>query len=648
MYSVQRDNSWLDHPDIAYRLHRGRAFLRSAVRAVFADSCVVDWSSPRAPFHGVMVRALPLRILVNPLPVIQHQGERTDALALSLLGIALHEASHAMHTSPRWPTVLRQRRRLLERKTGRKLPDTLLSICANLAEDVWIEDRLAADYPGFAVYFEVMRLYLFPDAQCTTQIAEMTQLWSAYLAAPASFSDRDALTASCVNAVILLANRPDVVWELPAGLEVLRQAAQMIQDAGKKVRISARLAGAVAAADRIYELVCQWMCPSAGGSAGEGTAPMDRADEECATAEAVERAIGQRETPLRLDGNPRGKSPAEGAKSRKLTTWLREMEEIDRRERLAEETLDVQGVVVAAILEHEAGQALCGNKTVRIVDSAPETLYRAEDWELGRLAADLMAANQEQAQRFRRDFARLLQSETQFTVRGLTQGEPDEDALADLVMGNREVLQQTHMETTVRLDLTLLIDESGSMDSVADQGNGRRWQAAGATAVLLEYALQPHFGGGRVRLRIYGYTSDCFADGETLLYRHFDSAIPRLNRPQALGWCYPKFANTDGIALAGIRRELLKTRLPGQELALLMISDGQPSGIGYEGPPAYEHVRLEVEETIRCRIRFAHLQIGPTPDKILQQMYDARWQRVSQGADLVDHVAALAGNWFRR
>src|SRR5262249_37906841 len=149
MYSLKRDHSWLIHPDIAYRLYHGRALVGDAVKAVYPGQCEVDWSSPQAPYHGVMIWAKPKRILINPQPVITHQGERTELLVMTLPGVALHEASHAVHTSPRWWTTLRQRHRRFERRAGYTLPENLLFICANLAEDIWIERRLAAEFPGF-------------------------------------------------------------------------------------------------------------------------------------------------------------------------------------------------------------------------------------------------------------------------------------------------------------------------------------------------------------------------------------------------------------------------------------------------------------------------------------------------------------------
>src|SRR5204863_6940369 len=129
------------------------------------------------------------------------------------------------------------------------------------------------------------------------------------------------------------------------------------------------------------------------------------------------------------------------------------------------------------------------------------------------------------------------------TEYGQTSGSLDEEALFLVGIGDKEVYLRRDPEETGAIDLTLLIDESGSM------GTGERWRMAAATALSLEYALRPV---AAARLRVYGFTSDCFEEGETILYRHFDSSDPRRRNRAALAWCIPKDNNADGVALAAI------------------------------------------------------------------------------------------------
>jgi hypothetical protein len=650
MFSLKRDYAWLTHPDLARRLFEGRKLLRDAVRAVYADRCLVDWSSPNAPFHGVMMRTQPVRILVNPTAVIAHSGERTELLALALHGVSLHEASHAIHTSVQWASVLRQKQRRYEQRAGLSLPASLLHICANLAEDIWIEDCLAAEFPGFRVYFTGMRHYLFDADVYQQQHERLERLWTTYQAAPAEYTEGAALTTACTNAVIHRMNRPDSTPALPPGLEVLDEAIAILRQAGKQKGLASRMNGAVEATTRLYALFRLWTATQ-GAEAGrdsEGQEISPNTDHVAGkeAAGAIESAIKECDFPMRENDSPRRKSPIRSGMTRRLLRALQEMEAMDRKETYAEESLAALVLVTPKMLEQSEGMALCENKRVRIVDSAPDTLpdySRTFDTQ----AEALLEQRHAQAEALRAEFERLIRQDRERREHGLRRGSLEEDALAELAVGFQDVFTQNHIQSEHRLDLTLLLDESGSMNNRAS-GKMCRWEMAATAAILLEYALRPHFSGHKVRLRVYGFTSDLCEEGETILYRHFDSALPRLNRPQALAWCYGKANNCDGLALAAIRREILLGRQMEQEAALLMISDGQPYASGYGGQAAWDHVRQEMGTTIQKRIRFAHLQIGETADSVLDAMYGDRWQRVGERGKLPDEVAKLARQWLIR
>jgi uncharacterized protein with von Willebrand factor type A (vWA) domain len=402
--------------------------------------------------------------------------------------------------------------------------------------------------------------------------------------------------------------------------------------------VVARTTRAVEATDQLFRFLGGLIDPemtvlSAGGdgagkSGGCGEAE-NRTGIDPARAEALARKIdqilpGRRISILRDDGDPVGRECAEITLSDRDAAALRALEKGQ-----------AEFLPVERIMDRRSA-AEFRDKTVRVVDSCPETLYNPTRYRLDDLAAQIFGRHRRVAEALRRRL-RFRDARLEIVEHGHQRGEIDESALAEVGTGNRNIYLQRIQIEARRMDLILLLDESGSM------GTGDRWKLAAAAALCLEYAVSPLES---VRLRVYGFSTDCFVQNETVIYRHYDSAVPRLRRWKALGWPYPKQNNADGVALAAMRHVILQDYSPETIPCLLMISDGLPRAHNYEGRAAEEHVRREVQETLRRGIQFAHLMVGPTDASHLDAMYGSRWRRVTQAEEIPAQVAALVLRWL--
>ena len=178
-----------------------------------------------------------------------------------------------------------------------------------------------------------------------------------------------------------------------------------------------------------------------------------------------------------------------------------------------------------------------------------------------------------------------------YTIRNQKRGKLDKRVLHRIPMGARELFKMDYTNEDKPLDVTILVDESGSMSS------GYRMRYARQSAIAIKEALVDN---PKLNLWVYGHTADG-ADGW-----HNDSGSTNLtqywgptmkDRPMAMGAMSPKFENRDGNAIWAVADKVTKeSDQPLSNKLMIVLSDGQPAAERYGGSGALNHVRGIVRE----------------------------------------------------
>lgn len=162
-----------------------------------------------------------------------------------------------------------------------------------------------------------------------------------------------------------------------------------------------------------------------------------------------------------------------------------------------------------------------------------------------------------------RNAVRLHLKEYRYIYRGMRDGKLDESKIVEACIGSPCVYTQQGMSKCDRLNVCILIDESGSM-------SGDKIRAATRTAVLLNEALKDLPG---ISLFIYGHKERLLT-----VYRE-----PGHNQPWALGGTLANGGTPTGNALKEIRRRIRKHT--GEKTLVFLIGDGAPNESPYEMRP---------------------------------------------------------------
>ena len=182
-----------------------------------------------------------------------------------------------------------------------------------------------------------------------------------------------------------------------------------------------------------------------------------------------------------------------------------------------------------------------------------------------------------------------------------------------------------------RLAVGLLIDESGSM------GWGDRITHARKTALVL-YDFCISLG---IPVTIYGHSTDC--RGVALYsYAEFDS-VDKKDRYRLMDMI-DRSGNRDGAALRFIAEHLAKR--PEKRKLLILISDGQPADDGYYGTEAEADLRGIKQEYARQNIILFAAAIGDDKDAI-QRIYQEGFLDITRLDDLPKNLTILVKQYLR-
>ncbi len=164
--------------------------------------------------------------------------------------------------------------------------------------------------------------------------------------------------------------------------------------------------------------------------------------------------------------------------------------------------------------------------------------------------------------------------------------------------------------------ISLLIDDSGSMSSsIPGQFVTKEDAAYDASVVLIEaFRCLP-----QVSLEVLKHSSCGDLNEECLVIECFEDTNQEAFRiAESLGQC-----NYDHVAIETSANRLLQRQGPATRRILLVLSDGAPSGLDYDGPPAVQATR-EVVDAFR---HDHHLQIigVAIDDAAAEEIYGMDW-----------------------
>lgn len=183
----------------------------------------------------------------------------------------------------------------------------------------------------------------------------------------------------------------------------------------------------------------------------------------------------------------------------------------------------------------------------------------------------------------------------QFVVKSTKSGRLDTNKLAEAKQHVPSVYEQIGKVTTNKLNVVILVDESGSM-------HGMKIHNARMAAIFLNECLKDV---PDVRLFIYGHSADETKGGTTQLrvYREPGKENP-LNLVQLEGRC----ENRDGVAIHSTAKRV--KQFAQDNVVMIVISDGEPSAKAYRGEEARTHTRRMVNEVEKMGFQILQVTIG--------------------------------------
>jgi len=208
-------------------------------------------------------------------------------------------------------------------------------------------------------------------------------------------------------------------------------------------------------------------------------------------------------------------------------------------------------------------------------------------------------------------FARIFavrQSEVEVYQNELRRGRLNRRALGR-AQSTDALFRRKDVHTTTGLDITLLLDESGSM-------YGDKIITCRRTGVLLANALKTI---PNVNLSIYGHTTgDAFGgrSEDCAVTRYVEQGHGDLTR---LGACDAYYSNLDGLAITYVGNKALQSTAVDRWLVVL--SDGQPAGYGYGGEQGHTHTRQAIQDLERKGLNVIGVGIDSVYVKELYKHY---------------------------
>ena len=522
--------------DEAVRLAIALGPMRSVIRVIDDNKppMTVNWATVGTDEHGKPLSTSytdfrSRRIAINPLPITRGSLDAGAAIDV-VTGFAMHEASHSMHSRDAYRYLIAAKSVGSGASTEAPVfePLRVAAYLLNLAEDPRVEQETAREWPGYAAYFDNLL-----DWMWNQQVADLPTEYGPDLAGQIKVAFLGVRYVERARTLLPAALQPEVEWwnawsrDYLAGTTDVPTTIQRGLDHLREDEATATELDRMTAADK------------ADREAGEKL------------REWLDRLIEEG-----ILGTYNVCSSSSGATLDEYTA--------ERVDQLVKEQLQE----VRAIITADG----CDAPTIRV--TRPEDTYGSRRAYAGR--PDALTEAYRAALVFRSE-------RPQYDIKLQRSGILDDEELYRFGMGDDRLFSERVIETRPDTAFGMLVDLSGSMDS--GMGSGRsRLDVAQRLAQLFLWALHDMEG---VTTRVWGHTGDGEAGRGADIFRIWEPGDPltRLGLIQALDHSN----NYDGYALGYCADRMRE--LPQPQKVLVVLSDGYPSGSGYGGVRAQQHVR---------------------------------------------------------
>ena len=197
-----------------------------------------------------------------------------------------------------------------------------------------------------------------------------------------------------------------------------------------------------------------------------------------------------------------------------------------------------------------------------------------------------------------------------FAIRSMRSGRLDTNKIAEAKQGVPTIYERIGNIKTDKICVTVLIDESGSMNG--GRSSGRKIDKAQQAAIFINEV----FGSvPNVELFIYGHTAD-IKDTETNIHVYREPG--HANCKWSLGNVRARNQNRDGHAILGVAKRVRKhTQNVG---IMLVLSDGAPCAYKYDGQEGVKDTRRKVTEAQKLGFQVIQIAIEEHVDS--DEMFD--------------------------
>lgn len=178
-------------------------------------------------------------------------------------------------------------------------------------------------------------------------------------------------------------------------------------------------------------------------------------------------------------------------------------------------------------------------------------------------------------------FMRLDMHKRVIELKGLRSGSLDTNKLVEAVQGVSTIYTRKIEQVSQRVNVVLLIDESGSM-------TGEPIERTKEVAILMVEALKKV---RNVDLYVYGHTT---VSQRSLIHVYKENKKDNL---YSLGNAEADACNRDGEAIRSVAKKVRK--LTKEPSIMFVVSDGAPSDSGYSGSAAITDTRNAVKEVTK-------------------------------------------------
>lgn len=202
-------------------------------------------------------------------------------------------------------------------------------------------------------------------------------------------------------------------------------------------------------------------------------------------------------------------------------------------------------------------------------------------------------------------FARKSKDQA-FVMKSMRSGRLDTNKIAEAVQNVPTIYERMGRVTTNKICVGVLIDESGSM-------GGSKIDKARQAAIFINEVFK---NMPDVDLYMYGHTADTPSTHLTYLRVYREKGY--VTDPFSLGSIEARGNNRDGDAILAFAKRVRKNT-PNQGL-LFVLSDGQPSAVGYSGRSAIEDTKSKVQKA--QALGFQVIQIAIEESVPSAQMFD--------------------------